>query len=211
MFPEVPYYGGRESSTCCNFRKHMQIKETSSSIWQRTCCKCSQHNQKRNALQIKCIWLWAFAACCEHLQHVACCFICLCCEHLQCVSLFVCVVSICGVFLYLFVLGAFAPSAVKLMKMFSWFAGDFSICMCFLKLQHVELSRPPYLMAFCIVFLKRLTFITPLNIVLFIYTTCQMFGVSNIHFLLIHFFHILGCCCMLNCFKLLTLYIHYNG
>ncbi len=97
MFPEVPYYGGRESSTCCNFRKHMQIKETSSSIWQRTRCKCSQHNQKRNALQIKCIWLWAFAACCEHLQRVACCFICLCCEHLQCVSLFVCVGSICTI------------------------------------------------------------------------------------------------------------------
>ncbi len=35
------------------------------------------------------------------------------------VALFVCVVSICGVFLYLFVLGAFAPSAVKMMKMFS--------------------------------------------------------------------------------------------
>ncbi len=37
-----------------------------------------------------------------------------------------------------------------------------------------------------------------------------MFGVSNIHFLLIHFFHILGCCCMLNCFKLLTLYTPYT-
>ncbi len=34
---------------------------------------------------------------------------------------------------------AFAPSAVKMMKMFSWFAGAFSICMCFLKLQLVEL------------------------------------------------------------------------
>ncbi len=45
-----------------------------------------------------------------------------------------------SVFLYLFVLWA---SAVKIMKMFSWFAGAFSICMCFLKLQRVELSRPP--------------------------------------------------------------------
>ncbi len=52
--------------------------------------------------------------------------------------------SICSVFLYLFVLWAFAAPAVKLMKMFSWFAGAFSICMCFLKLQRVELSRPPY-------------------------------------------------------------------
>ncbi len=70
-------YGGRESSMRCNFRKHMQIKETTSSIWQHSRCKCSQHNQKRNVLQIKCIWL--------------------CCEHLQRVSLFVCVVSICTI------------------------------------------------------------------------------------------------------------------
>ncbi len=46
--------------------------------------------------------------------------------------------------IYLVVLWAFAPSAVKLMKTFSWFAGAFSICMCFLKSQPVELSRPPY-------------------------------------------------------------------
>ncbi len=70
---EMEDYGGRESSTRCNFRKHLQIKKTLSSIWQRTRCKCSQHNQKRNALQIKCIWL-----CCEHLQHVSL-FVC---EHL---------------------------------------------------------------------------------------------------------------------------------
>ncbi len=50
--------------------------------------------------------------------------------------------------LYLLVLWAFAPSAVKMMNMFSWFAGAFSICMCFLKLQRVELSRPPYILAF---------------------------------------------------------------
>ncbi len=48
-----------------------------------------------------------------------------------------------AMFLYLFVLWAFVSSAVKMMKMFSWFAGAFSICMCFLKLQLVELSRPP--------------------------------------------------------------------
>ncbi len=29
-------------------------------------------------------------------------------------------------------------SAGKLMKMFSWYAGAFSICMCFLKLQRIE-------------------------------------------------------------------------
>ncbi len=46
--------------------------------------------------------------------------------------------------MYLVVLWAFAPSAVKMMKMFSWFAGAFAICMCFQKLQRFELSRPPY-------------------------------------------------------------------
>ncbi len=46
--------------------------------------------------------------------------------------------------LYLVVLWAFAAPAVTLLKMFSWFAGAFSICMCFLKMQRVELSRPPY-------------------------------------------------------------------
>ncbi len=60
-----------------NKKKHLQIKKTLSSIWQPTRCRCSQHNQKRNVLQIKCIWL--------------------CCEHLQCVSLFGCVVSICPI------------------------------------------------------------------------------------------------------------------
>ncbi len=34
----------------------------------------------------------------------ACFCICLCCEYLQRVSVFVCVVSICSMFLYLFVL-----------------------------------------------------------------------------------------------------------
>ncbi len=95
-------------------------KKTTSSIWQHTRCKCSQHNQiKKHAL------------CCEYLQCVSlfvcvvsiCSaslylfvlwafavrfFICLCCEYLQCVSLFVCVVSICSAFLYLFVLWVFA-------------------------------------------------------------------------------------------------------
>jgi len=49
-----------------------------------------------------------------------------CCKYK---SLFVCVVSICSAILYLFVLWAFAPPAVKLMKMFSWFAGALSVCM----------------------------------------------------------------------------------
>ncbi len=51
--------------------------------------------------------------CCEHVQCislfvcvVSMCsvFICLCCEHVQCFSLFVCVESMCSAFLYLFVL-----------------------------------------------------------------------------------------------------------
>ncbi len=59
-----------EKNTC-------KLRKQLSSFWQRTRCKCSKHNQRRNALQIKCIWL--------------------CCEHLQCVSLFVCMVSICTI------------------------------------------------------------------------------------------------------------------
>ncbi len=49
------YYGGRESSTCCNLRKHMQIEKhlqinkTSSSVWQHMCCKYSQHKHKQRA------------------------------------------------------------------------------------------------------------------------------------------------------------------
>ncbi len=45
-------YGGRESSMRCKWKKkHMQIKKTSSSIWQHMCCKYSQRDkiQKRAA------------------------------------------------------------------------------------------------------------------------------------------------------------------
>ncbi len=140
-------YGGRESSARCNFRKHMQIKETTSSIWQHSCCKCSQHNQKkRNALQIEkntCKLRKRFrqfdnahaANAHNTTKKETCCKI----------NIFDCVVSICSVFLYLFVLRTFVPSAVKMMKIFSWFAGDFSICMYFLKL-HIRKclqSAPP--------------------------------------------------------------------
>ncbi len=92
-------YGDREELNALQIEKHLQIKKTTSSIWQHMRYKCSQHNQikKRTANQI----------------------------------------------VYLFVLWIAAP-AVKLMKMFSWFAGVFSVCMCFLKLQRVELSRSPY-------------------------------------------------------------------
>ncbi len=142
-------YGGRESSTRCNFRKHIQIKETTSSIWQHTRCKCSQHNQKKKRaanikklLQIKktlsSIWKHTRCKCSQHNQkkkraenkmylvnmvHVHN-------EYLQRVSSFVCVVSICTI-------------CCKNDEKFSWFAGAFSICMCFLKLQRVELSWPP--------------------------------------------------------------------
>ncbi len=67
----------RKKNTC-KLRKHFrQFDNTHAANAYNT-------TKKRNALQIKCI--------------------CLCCEHLQCVSLFVCVVSICSAFLYLFVL-----------------------------------------------------------------------------------------------------------
>ncbi len=47
LFKITDSFSGRESSMRCNFRKHMQIKETTSSIWQHTRCKGSQHNQKK--------------------------------------------------------------------------------------------------------------------------------------------------------------------
>ncbi len=40
-------YGGWESSTHCKYKKRLQIKKTTSSIWQHARCKCSQHNQKK--------------------------------------------------------------------------------------------------------------------------------------------------------------------
>ncbi len=60
-------------------KKHLQIKETTSSIWQRTCCKCSQHNQKKKRaanrkkhLQIKkifsSIWQRTRCKCSQHNQ-----------------------------------------------------------------------------------------------------------------------------------------------
>ncbi len=98
-------------------KKHLQMKKTLSSIWQHTWANKETH-----------------CTCSQHNQK----------RNARCkYNLFDCVVSICSVFLYLFVLWAFAPSAVKMMKFFSWFAGAFSICMCFL-LQRVELSQPPY-------------------------------------------------------------------
>ncbi len=59
----------------------------------------------------------------------------LCCEHLQHVSLFVCVVSICTIC---------CPTDENVF-LICW---CFSICLCFLKLQRVELSRPPYIFIF---------------------------------------------------------------
>ncbi len=60
-------------------KNNLQIKKTTSSIWQHTRCKCSQHNQtkKRAANEnLYLVVLWAFAVrfficlCCEHLQHL---------------------------------------------------------------------------------------------------------------------------------------------
>ncbi len=104
-----------------NRKKHLQIKKTLSSIWQRTRCKRSQHNQKRNALQIKCIWL--------------------CCEHLQCVSLFVCVVSICSVCLYLFVLSKWWKCFLDLLVLFL-FACVFWSCSALSSLSHRRCFYP---------------------------------------------------------------------
>ncbi len=78
-------------------------------------CKCSKHNQIKKCTANAHNATNQINALQKQL------FIWLCCEQLLCISLFGCVVSICCV------------CVVKLM--FSWFAGAFSICMCFLKLQ----------------------------------------------------------------------------
>ncbi len=76
---------------------------------QSTRFKCSQHNQKRNALKIEK----------KRLQIKKTTFVNLTTHTLQMLTTQRCVVCIFSVFLYLFVLWAFAPSAVKLMKIFS--------------------------------------------------------------------------------------------
>ncbi len=90
------YMVAERAQRAANRKKHLQIKKTTSSIWQHTCCKCSQHKQS-NALQMLITQ--------PNKETQIKLFIWLCCEHLQCVSLFV--------------LWAFAAPAVKLMKMFN--------------------------------------------------------------------------------------------
>ncbi len=99
-------YGGRESATRCNFRKHMQIEKAPANqenifisltvdganalntTKKETRCKCSQHNQKHCICSAFLFWL-----CCEHLQRVCCQFeevlflICRCFFYLQRVEL----------------------------------------------------------------------------------------------------------------------------
>ncbi len=133
-------YGGRESSTRRNFRKHMQIEKAPANLENRllqvlqmlttqtnkeTRCKCSQHNQIKYFIcsAFLClVVLWVFADCqidevvflicrCFFL-FVVCFFIWLCCEHLQCVC--------CQIDEVVFL-----------------------ICRCFFYLQRVELSRQP--------------------------------------------------------------------
>ncbi len=124
----------RRAQRAANRKKHLQIKKTTSPIWQHMRYKCSQHNQRKKStakrekkhLQIK----KTISSTWQHMH-------CKCSQHNQTKK------RAANKIIYLFVLWAFAPLAVKLMKMFSWFAGAVSVCMCFLKLQRVELSRPP--------------------------------------------------------------------
>ncbi len=96
LHSKSPKYGGWESSTRCNFRKHMQIEKapanqenifislTTHMLQMLTTqtnkemrCKCLQHNQIKNFIcsTFLClVVLWVFA-----VRF----FICLCCEHLQ--------------------------------------------------------------------------------------------------------------------------------
>ena len=75
----------------------------------------------------------------------------LCGEYLGVLWVFGCVVSIwlgCGYLTVLWVFGCVvsicSACLVKLMTMFTTFACVLSICTCFLKLQYIELSGPPY-------------------------------------------------------------------
>ncbi len=82
-------------------KKTLQIKKTTSSIWQHTCCKCSQHNQKKET-HCKCSQhnqkKKTHCKCSQHNQKKKCAankiylvvlwalagvffFICLCCKH----------------------------------------------------------------------------------------------------------------------------------
>ncbi len=111
-----------EKNTC---KKRKQLPQ-----FDKTRCKCSQHNQikkraanRKKHLQIKKILssIW---------QHTCC----KCSQHNQKRNTLLWAFAMCF-FICLWAF-AFAPSAVKMMKM------------CFLKLQRVELSRPPYFKLF---------------------------------------------------------------
>ncbi len=65
-------YGGRESSTRCNFRKHANRKSTSKSRkhfhnFDSRWCQCTQHKQYLLFAARFFFWL-----CCEHLQRMCC-------------------------------------------------------------------------------------------------------------------------------------------
>ncbi len=105
-------YGGRESSTCYNFRKHMQIEKVEKEFhhFDSRWWKCSQHKQikkhtvnaQHNQIHFICS-AFLFWLCCEHLQRVRCkieevvFLISRCFFYLQC-FFFGCAVSICSVY-----------------------------------------------------------------------------------------------------------------
>ncbi len=111
----------------CKYSQHNQIKKRSANTHNTTqkkpLCKYSQHNQKQKETH------------CKYSQHnpkkrnalQIKLFVWLCCEHLQCVTISICVVRIC-------------TTCCQIDEEISWFAGAFSICMFFLKLQRFELS-----------------------------------------------------------------------
>ncbi len=124
-------------------------------------CKCSQHNQIHFICSafLFLVVLWAFVACA--LSNWRKCFLnlqvffffcsaflflvvlwafaaCALLNWRKCFSNLQMYFFICGAILFLVVLWAFAACALL-----NW-RSVFLICMCFLKLQRVELSRPPY-------------------------------------------------------------------
>ncbi len=116
-------YGGRESSTCYNFRKHMQIEKVEKEFhhFDSRWWKCSQHKQikkhtvnaQHNQIHFICS-AFLFWLCCEHLQRVRC-------KIEEVVFLISRCFSICSVS-FLVVLWAFAACTVHRIKIYIYSA-----------------------------------------------------------------------------------------
>ncbi len=139
-------YGGRESSTRCNFRKHMQTEKTPANqeniFISLTAGGANAHNTTKYILFAVRFFVWL---CCEHLHHLLSnwwrCFLdLLVLVKLTKVIFLICwrFFSTCTAFLFWLCCGHLQRVRCKIEEVV------FLICRCFFYLQRVELSRPPY-------------------------------------------------------------------